>query len=257
MNKQLFMVVIAWATFPLANLTQADSLLGLYGGISSWEQSYDGTIQDLDITGGGDEIDFNNDLGLDEEKGNVIYIALEHGVPVLPNVKVQNTEIETVATGNPSKTINYGGETFDVSDTITTDADLSHTDVTMYYQVLDSWLSLDIGVTLRLFDGFINITSDLDGNAASEDFNALVPLLYAKARFDLPLSGAYAGIHANALGDGDNMFVDFQATIGYESSLGAGVELGFRSLDLELDDIDDVAIDLTIEGAFIGVFYHL
>jgi hypothetical protein len=53
------------------------------------------------------------------------------------------------------------------------------------------------------------------------------------------------------------MFVDFQATIGYESSLGAGVELGFRSLDLELDDIDDVAIDLTIEGAFIGVFYHL
>ena len=57
MNNKLFMVVIAWATFPLANLTQADSLLGLYGGISSWEQSYDGTIQDLDITGGGDEID--------------------------------------------------------------------------------------------------------------------------------------------------------------------------------------------------------
>ena len=174
MNNKLFMVVIAWATFPLANLTQADSLLGLYGGISSWEQSYDGTIQDLDITGGGDEIDFNNDLGLDEEKGNVIYIALEHGVPVLPNVKVQNTEIETVATGNPSKTINYGGETFDVSDTITTDADLSHTDVTMYYQVLDNWLSLDIGVTLRLFDGFINITSDIDGNAASEDFLSLI-----------------------------------------------------------------------------------
>ncbi|MDG1663452.1 MAG: TIGR04219 family outer membrane beta-barrel protein [Pseudomonadales bacterium] len=256
MNKRFFMAAIAWATFPLASLTQADSLLGLYGGISSWEQSYDGTIQDLDITGGGDEIDFNNDLGLDEEKGNVIYIALEHGVPVFPNVKVQNTDIETVATGNPSKTINYGGETFQVSDTITTDADLSHTDVTMYYQVLDNWLSLDIGVTVRLFDGFINITSEI-GDSASEDFNALVPLLYTKARFDLPLSGAYADIYANALGDGDNMFVDFQATIGYESSLGAGVEIGFRSLDLELDDIDDVAIDLTIDGAFVGVFYHL
>lgn len=256
MTKRFFMAAIAWATLPLANLTQADSLLGLYGGISSWEHSYDGTIQDLNITGGGDEIDFNSDLGLDEEKGNVIYIALEHGVPVLPNVKVQNTEIETVATGNPSKTINYGGETFQVSDTITTDADLSHTDVTMYYQVLDNWLSLDIGVTLRLFDGFINITSEI-GDSASEDFNALLPLLYAKARLDLPLSGAYADIHANALGDGDNMFIDFQATIGYESGLGAGVELGFRSLDLELDDIDDVAIDLTIDGAFIGVFYHL
>ena len=256
MKKLILIAATTAAALSLGNTAAADSVLGIYVGVSSWQQNYDGSIRDLDTGGSvGEEIDFNTDLGLDDEKGNVIYVALEHGVPFLPNIKLQSTEIETDATNVLNRSFSYGGETFTASDTVATEADLSHTDLTLYYQVLDNWVSLDIGLTVRLFDGFVSITSSTD--SAREDFDAPIPLLYANARFDLPLSGAYAGVIAHALGDGDNMFVDFQATVGYESSFGAGVEAGFRSLDLDLDDIDDVEADLTIDGAFIGVFYHL
>ena len=254
--KKSALIAATVSALTLAGTATADSLLGVYAGVSSWEQSNSGSIRDLD-TGGtqGEEIDFNKDLGLDDEKGNVIYVALEHGIPFLPNLKLQNTEIKTDATNTISRNFNYGGAPFTASDTVTTEADLSHTDLTLYYQVLDNWVSVDLGLTVRLFDGYVSIKSSTD--SAREDFDAPVPLLYAKARADLPLSGAYISANAHALGDGDNMFVDFQATLGYEHTLGAGIEVGFRSLDLDLEDIDDVEVDLTIDGVFIGVFYHL
>ena len=253
-RSTLMAATVAALTLPAS--AAADSVLGVYAGVSTWKQSYSGSIRDLNTGGSeGEEIDFNKDLGLDEESGNVLYVALEHGIPFLPNVKLQTSELETDATNTISRDFNYGDRTFTASDTVRTEADLSHTDLTLYYQVLDNWVSLDLGLTVRLFDGFVSIESSTD--SAREDFDAPVPLLYANARADLPFSGAYAGINAHALGDGDNMFVDFQFTVGYEHAVGAGVELGFRSLDLDLDDIDDVEADLTIDGGFIGVFYHL
>ncbi|MBT8150103.1 MAG: TIGR04219 family outer membrane beta-barrel protein [Gammaproteobacteria bacterium] len=234
----------------------ADRILGVFAGASQWNQNYDGFIRDLDTGGSqGEEIDFNNDLGLKDDDGNMIYVALEHPIPFLPNVKLQRTKLEIEETNTISRQFEYGDQTFNASDTVTTEADLSHDDLTMYFQVLDNWVSLDIGLTVRFFDGFVSIKSSTD--SAREDFDSPVPLLYGKARFDLPLSGLSASLAANALGDGDNMFVDFEAAVQYEHKLGAGVELGFRRMDLDLDDIDDIEVDLTIDGAYFGVFYHL
>jgi len=235
----------------------ADSLLGLYVGAHSWQQNYDGHIRDLDASNPlfNAEIDFNRDLGLDDETGNVVYIAFEHGIPVLPNIKLQHTELEIEATNVPSSPIEYGGKTFSTS--INSESDLSHTDITFYYQVLDNWVSLDLGFTVRLFDGFVSVEDSASPSTfAKEEFDAAIPLLYIAAKFDLPFSGLYAGVSANGLGYDGNNFIDYQATLGYESSLGLGLEVGFRSMSLELDDIDDIEADLTIDGGFIGVFYH-
>lgn len=246
---------IAAATF--SHGADADRILGVYAGASQWQQNYDGSIRDLDSNGSaGDEIDFNDDLGLDDEKGNMLYVALEHPIPFLPNIKLQQTEIEVTETSTITRSFSYGGVTYTGSENVVTDADLTHQDLTLYYQVLDNWVSLDLGLTVRFFDGHVELRGDSSGTAR-EDFDSPVPLLYGKARFDLPFSGLSASLAANALGDGDNMFVDFEAAVQYEHTLGAGAELGFRRMDLDLDDIDDIEVDLTIDGVYVGLFYHL
>lgn len=234
----------------------ADSLLGIYAGTQAWQQNYDGHIRDLDATNPLiAEVDFNRDLGFDDETGNVVYIAFEHGIPVIPNIKLQHTELKIEATSTLNSGIEYGGKTFAAS--INSESDLSHTDITLYYQVLDNWVSLDLGFTVRLFDGFVSIEDATTPTTfAKQEFDAAIPLLYAAARFDLPFSGLYTAVSINTLGDGDNNFIDYQAILGYESSLGLGIEAGFRSMSLELDDIDDIEVDLTIDGGFVGVFYH-
>lgn len=239
----------------LASNLYADSLLGIYAGAGIWQQNYDGSVRDLDSLGlVGTEIDFENDLGLDDEDGNVFYIALEHGVPGLPNIKLQHTELEIDANNTLSMPIEFGDQSFSIADDIATEADLTHTDLTLYYQLLDNWVSLDLGLTVRFFDGFVDISSSTA--SAREEFEAPVPLLYLATRFDLPLSGLYAGVSINALGDGDNNLVDYQAALGYESDFGLGIEGGYRGLNLDLDDVDDIEVDLTIDGAFFSLFYH-
>ncbi|MGB5324387.1 MAG: TIGR04219 family outer membrane beta-barrel protein [Pseudomonadales bacterium] len=259
MHKLAPVIAISIVSSSFSQAASADRIFGVYAGVSQWTQNYDGSIQDLDADNGapGEEIDFNNDLGLDEDDGNVFYLAIEHPVPFLPNIKLQQTELEVAETNLTSQQFKYGDATYNANIEVRTEADLSHTDATFYYQVFDNWISLDLGLTVRFFDGFVSIKETSGPQSAREDFDSPVPLLYGKARFDLPLSGLSASVAANALGDGDNMFVDFEAALQYEHALGAGVELGFRRMALDLDDIDDIKVDLTIDGAYFGLFYHL
>jgi outer membrane protein len=246
---------IASTCLLLSAPSHADRLLGVFAGAYTWNQNYDGSIQDLDTIGGGTNIDLENTLGFDDEDGNVIYVALEHPVPVLPNIRLQQTELEIDSQNNAAGTINFGDQTFTVN--VDADLDLSHTDATLYWQVLDNYVSLDLGLTARFFDGELNLTETGGGTSANEKLEAVIPLIYTKARVDLPLSGLYAAVSGNFLGDGDNNFLDYEAKIGYESDFKLGVEAGFRSLKLDLDDVDDVEADITIDGLYLGLFFHL
>ena len=237
-----------------ASVVNADQI-GVFAGASAWQQDFDGFVSDLDAATPV-EVNFQDDLGLDENDSNVIYVALEHPIPFLPNLQLKRTSIEIDGANTLDRQIEYGGQTFNVSTAIVSEADLSHTDVTAYYQLLDNYVSLDLGLTARFFDGFVEIQDDTGANSGRVEFDSPVPLLFVKARADLPLSGAYVSVSGNALGDGDNSFTDMQGTIGWESDYGLGVEAGYRILDLELDDLDDVSAELTIDGAFAGLMYH-
>lgn len=234
--------------------THADSI-GVFAGANAWQQDFDGYVSDLDASSPV-EVNFQDDLGLEENDSNVIYVSLEHPIPFLPNLQLKRTTIEIDGANTLNRQIEYGGETFNVSTSIVSEADLSHTDVTAYYQILDNYVSLDVGMTARFFDGFVEVQDSTGAESGRVEFDSPVPLLFVKARADLPLTGAYVSITGNALGDGDNNFTDMQGTIGWESQYGLGVEAGYRVLEVELEDLDDVNADLTIDGAFAGLMYH-
>ena len=233
----------------------ADSIIGVFAGANAWQQDFDGFVSDQ-LAGTPTEVDFQDDLGIDDNDSNVLYVALEHAIPLLPNFQLKQTNIEIEGANTLDRQIEYGGQTYTVSTSIVSEADLSHTDVTAYYQVLDNYVSLDLGLTARFFDGFVEIQDSAGGNNGRVEFDSPVPLLYLNARADLPLTGTFVSLSGNALGDGDNSFMDIQGTVGWESNYGLGVEAGYRIMDLELDDLDDVTAELTIDGAFAGLLYH-
>ena len=80
----------------------------------SWSQEYEGTVQS-----GPDVFDINADLGLDDQSQNSFGLALEHPIPVLPNIALRRTEMEAEAVGTVSGVFNnvtYSGEVHTKSD---------------------------------------------------------------------------------------------------------------------------------------------
>jgi outer membrane protein len=251
MKKALIIGSIAMCIPAIAS---AD-FIGFRIGASAWNQNYEGTVQS-----GPDTLDVENVLGLDSETNNSFYVAFEHPVPLIPNVKLARTEMDTEEENTISEGFIFDDTPFSANSLVRTVSDLSHTDLTLYYEVLDNWVSLDLGITVRQFDEGISLSYRLQEDglsvSASEKIDDVLPMLYAAAKFDLPFTGLYAGGDVNAVSyDGDSLF-DYKINIGYETSLGFGAEVGFRSFELDYEDSRTEKADITVDGGYASIFYH-
>jgi len=235
----------------LGSPAMADTIFGIYAGVGSWNSDFDGDIASL-----GSNIDLSTDLAFDRESQNFIYVALEHPIPLLPNIKVARTALEGESTTVLNSTLSFEGSTFSTGESVQSTLDLSHTDFVGYYEVLDNWISLDLGLNIRNFSGEARLSGS---TVAESDLSAWVPLGYAKAQFDLPFSGFYLGADVNALSFDDNEIADITVRVGYESILGFGAELGYRKLTLELSDVEDDSFqsDLDTDGAYLALTLHI
>lgn len=247
-TKQL----VAAGLIALLPMAAAADALGFRIEVGQWNQSFEGDVQS-----GPDTIDIEDTLGLDDESNNFYAVTLEHPIPILPNIRLSRTEVEVKETTDINDSFTFEGVTYPLSDRVTTDADLSHTDATLYYEVLDNWVSLDIGLNFRQFDEGIIITSQSSGTAEL-DVDGVLPMIYAAVKFDLPISGLYISADASGISYKDSSIMDYKVNIGYESSIGLGIEGGLRTFDIDYEDEDDSdeQADLSINGAYASVFYH-
>lgn len=244
----------AFARFSLSSIaltmacqTHADTVFGIYAGAGTWQSEYTGDI--------GNPSTSANDLGMSDNNNNFYYIAIEHPIPFLPNIKVQQNNITSKQTSMIENNLSIGDITYSGGSTVTTDFDLSYTDAALYYELLDNWLTLDLGVTLRKYSGHLQAESA--GRSDRTDIDISVPLAYGHMQFDLPLTGFFAGFEGNYISYDGSDLADYSAKIGYsfDSALDLGVEVGYRALTLNIDD-DDVQTNLDIKGPYAAAIFH-
>lgn len=238
---------------------QAATVFGVYAGGGVWSQEVEGSASSLNAASSAaasviNVVDLEDDLGFDDKRNRYLYAGIEHPIPLLPNIRVDHTEISQSANGQLNRSIEFNGRTFDLSADVSSEVDLDQTDLVLYYELLDTVISLDLGVGARYVDGFVRVADDT--GFASAEFKGALPLVYLGGRFDLPLTGFWAAAQARGLTYKGERLVDADARVGWESDLGLGVELGYRFMDLELDEFDDIdSADLTIKGPFAGLTF--
>ena len=238
MNK-LLIVIFAAITF-VSNPARAD-FLGLYAGAGVWNHEPGGGFQSTQ--GGSTNIDMTNTLGMSKESEGYAYIAFDHPIPLLPNVRLEKTALTHTGTANIN--VAFIGQNV----TGNAVASLDSTDIILYWRLLDNWVNLDVGFTARKFDGEFTI-----GNA-SQTVTETVPMLYAAAQFDLPFTGLSVGGDINMISAGGNSLTDTRIRVLYEMGI-VGFEAGLRSTKIDLDDVDNVTTSITFDGLFLGAFLH-
>jgi len=233
--------------FSLLPLAASADFIGFSVGAAYWNPDPDGDISYENL---GDN-DFSDDLKLKDSSESVIWVALEHPVPVLPNVKLVRTSLELDGR-NGTLQADFGGVSAGMPG-INTVLTLDQTDVILYYEILDNWVNLDLGLDIKIFDGSTEVSGH--GQSTTEDVSAAVPLLYGNAKFELPFTGFFAGVEASMLSIEDNNVTDITATVGYESDIGLGVMGGLRRQSIVLEDAGDVELDFTVTGPFAAVYF--
>lgn len=245
-------VLIATAlTAAMSTTVQADTLLGLYVGGQIWAVESSGSFGDTK-----NEANFNL---ADQEQGS-FFAALEHPLPLVPNVKIARTTLDTDGSTELSESFSFDGEDYNVGDTLTTNFDISYMDYTLYYEIFDNDLiSIDVGITGRDFDTDISISQDgIEGGSLRA--SGVIPMLYAYTNVGLPFTGFNVFGEANFLSIGDHSLYDFQVGVSYEliDNLAVDVNLtvGYRAFQLQVDDLDNLYSSLDYEGVFAGAIVH-
>ncbi|GAA3920303.1 TIGR04219 family outer membrane beta-barrel protein [Litoribacillus peritrichatus] len=240
--------IIATALCVAATTASAD-VVGVHGRVGAWMMDYSGEFKDLENNG--TVADIEDDLGFDGETVGFAEIAFEHPIPLLPNIKLAYMGIDTSEESRLDRNITMEGVTFLAGTEVKTDFQAEIYDTTLYYELMDNWIQADLGLTVRYLDIDLELRNTFFKTTNS--LSTPLPMIYANAQFDLPLTDVYANVNFNGLTIDDIVTYDAQAAIGWMPLTFAGAELGYRHFVIEADDLEDYDFDLTLSGPYLAL----
>lgn len=170
----------------------------------------------------------------DNDSQYQVGLYLEHPVPMLPNLRADFTP-ETSFTGTDS-----------IAGTNT--VKFSQIDTTLYYELLDNVVDLDIGLTGKYVKG------DVSGTV-NQSFNVIIPMVYVAAGVKIPALPVRLDADLKYVGYSGNSVSDMRIKAAWNVFAGLEAVAGYRYESLKLDE-NDIYSTLKIQGPFIGVGYR-
>ncbi|WP_445767627.1 TIGR04219 family outer membrane beta-barrel protein [Rheinheimera sp.] len=246
-------LILSLSSMLLGGAAQADTILGIYAGADGWRTAAEGSFASSDEM---------QTFNFADKTQQSFYLALEHPVPLLPNVRIQHNPLESEGLSNISAGFNFAGETFTADTQVRNQVDLTSTDYVLYYEILDNDLiSIDFGINGKYIDGYVAVAeTSANGLDAGQDVSQWLPMLYTSAAVGLPLTGVTVFANGSFLSYDGSRVYDAQAGIAYalldNLAVDLTLKLGYRAVNLRLDDIDDLYANLDFKGVFAGIELH-
>jgi len=240
--KKIILATMIATSFSMADFIGGEVDVGYYTHNPSGTAQYKG-----------DSIDVENDLKWENEQDIFFKAYFEHPIPIIPNIKVGYTDFSHSGDGIANQSFRFSGREYSNRSTISSNMDLKMYDITLYYEFLDNWLSLDAGVNLKYIDGDISVKGvDSNGRPVYEstDFQVPIPMLYGKVRLDVPATDLSFQVEGNYISYDDNMLYDMEAGARYTFALGFGIEAGYKLFKINIEDVSDFSMDTNFDGFY-------
>ena len=222
-----------------------------------WNVSSDGTITET-INSTFKVVDA---LDSQEQKG-YLYVDLRHSLPILPNLRLEYVDVHAKGEGKKSS-INTSFLMLSLpSIAVQSDLSLTQYDAMVYYNLLDiaMGVTLDAGISLK----FVHSLYHIDTVSIDEKSDSMIPMLYLRGRYDLPITDLGVESDIKYITDGRSTVYDFRIkvdyTLGFIPLLHPGVELGYRQQSFNIDGENSTLIAPILSGdtdtkiAFSGLY---
>ena len=124
----------------------------------------------------------------------------------------------------------------------------------MAARILDNIVKADIGI------GATRLNGDVKQFGTSVDIDEYSPIIYAEVGAKLPFTGLSAKAEATYTNVNDVKITDAQAEFQYDFvksiALDLGAKVGYRVLNIELNDLDKRDMKFNFKGPYIGLNAH-
>jgi outer membrane protein len=245
MMKKTAAALLAGGLFALS--AQAE-MLGAGVGAGIWSADPSGTAQY-----GGSEFDLTKDAGFSSESSTYIWAYLNHPIPVIPNVRLEQTGLSF--DGKAKQNIDFGGTSYAAE--ADTKLDLTQSDVLLYWGVpLIPVVDIDFGVGAKMFSGEMSMKSVAGSEVTELDFT--LPVGYLSLSGTIPTTDVTIGADTKMISYDSSSFSDTRAYVSWVPIglvVDLAIEAGYRSQSLVVEDLSgvDAEIDFTASGLFGGV----
>ena len=262
MTKNLTLALLLSVSSLYADTLGGEISLGMYSHSPSGSASYT-----LPFELSNTAVDVEDDMGWDTEEDIMFKAYFEHFVPLVPNIKIAYTNLSHSGQGTVDE-FSWGG-IIGLNGEIDTSLELQMYDLTLYYELLDNVVELDGGLTLRYIDGNIavNTTSNFDLPVLSSlsaellsestDFDLWIPMLYGKAKFNMPYTDISLQLEGNVISYDETTFYDYELSVRYTVAMGLGFEAGYKAIYLDSKDLyTGLVLDLDSAGPYAAITWN-
>ncbi|WP_076415796.1 TIGR04219 family outer membrane beta-barrel protein [Shewanella sp. UCD-KL12] len=226
---------------------QAASLIGFKVGGDYWKADTSGTFAES----GQPQQDFN----YSSSSQGSIWVAVEHGIPIIPNFKIRENRLE--ASGSAvADDFKFGGQTFNGD--IKSSSDLSNTDFVLYYELLDNdMVALDLGAAYKKMHGSFRVNDTVTNGRinAEKELDSGIVMAYADAQVGIPGLGLY-GFADVMIGVDETSVYDYSVGLGWQfdgTAVDTKVRVGYRDFNFDVNDFNGVTTNTQFKGYFAGV----
>lgn len=249
----IFLSFMAAFVFINANLAEAKFVRAE---VRYWATSLDSEIQSSSNNVIGDEIDFVDTLGFDDNE-DFIEARLELGLAMF-NIRYGFVSMSWDGTEDlTSNNVDFEGVTFNTKVDSTLDVDYHRLGLNI--DLLDSLDNRVAAVIeLKYFDVAAEIDATAYGSTEKESADGGLPILTVGAivQIDLPFIINFGGEVTGMTLGGYGHVVDAEAMLNFEPAPFFKISTGYRFLQLKLDDKDDSTLNFTVDGPFAGLKFN-
>jgi outer membrane protein len=232
---------------PLSSLAFEIGARGYY-----WFPSLDGTVKVDEANIIGTTIDFDNDLGIEDEdypSGEVFVGFGRH------HLSLAYTNIDYSGRKTLTRTIVFRGETYAVSSLVTSSIEYRMIDFHYQYDFLDlenvlAGFSLGGVFQVKYLDGEVSLkTTGLD---EKEDFTLPIPMVGLNLHIGLISDILEARLRGTAMSYSGNTMYEIMADISWTPLPFIDIHGGYKTFVIDIDE-DDLIFDYDMSGPYVAL----
>ena len=240
-------LLLAMLLLPLSSLAFEIGARGYY-----WFPSLDGTTKVDEANIIGTTIDFDNDLGIEDENypaGEVFVGVGRH------HLSLAYTDIDYSGSKTLTRTIVFKGETYAFSSLVTSSIEYKMIDFHYQYDFVDlenvlAGFSLGGVFQVKYLDGEVSLkTTGLD---EKEDFTIPIPMIGLNLHIGLISDILEARLRGTAMSYSGNTMYEIMADISWTPLPFIDIHGGYKTFVIDIDE-DDVMLDSDMSGPYVAL----